>query len=67
MFSHDNISYASHIVQETYKWGKESTVSFLPLSHIAALVFDVMMPLHCGGVAYCADKNALKGTLVCSQ
>ena len=39
-------------------------VSYLPLSHSAALMIDVFMPMACGGTVYFGDQNALKGSLV---
>lgn len=45
-------------------------VSFLPLSHVAALMLDVFAPLFCAAYLessaslHCADSNALKGTLL---
>lgn len=66
MFSHDNLTYTARIVAETYGWDKEpqSVVSYLPMNHIAALDFDIFVLVQSGGTMYCADKNALKGTLV---
>ena len=64
MFSHDNLTYSTRIVVETYGWHKETVVSYLPMSHIAAMDFDVFCLIQSGGTMYCADKNALKGTLV---
>ena len=65
MYSHDNLTYMSRVVVETYGWSKESVVSYLPLCHIAAMAFDVLCLIQSGGTMYCGDKNALKGTLVC--
>ena len=39
-------------------------ISYLPLSHVAAHLIDGYMTLYCGGATYCADRNALRGTLV---
>ena len=64
MYSHDNLTFTTRVVVETYGWHKESVVSYLPMSHIAALDFDMLCLIQCGGTMYCADKNALKGTLV---
>jgi long-chain-fatty-acid--CoA ligase ACSBG len=66
MLSHDNLTYTTNAISYTYGWGKESTVSFLPFSHIAGVLIDIFQPLQSGGVTYCADKNALRGTLVSS-
>ncbi|KAH9255776.1 hypothetical protein BASA81_006170 [Batrachochytrium salamandrivorans] len=45
-------------------------VSFLPLSHVAALMLDVFAPLFCAAYLessaslHCADANALRGSLL---
>ena len=51
--------------RETY-WRdfEEHYVSYLPLSHIAALLGDAYAMMDCMGTVYFADKNALKGTLL---
>ena len=38
-------------------------MSFLPLSHVAANITDILVMLTCVGTVYFADRNALKGTL----
>lgn len=38
-------------------------MSYLPLNHVAAQLFEVLMPLLCGDCVYFADRNALKGKL----
>jgi long-chain-fatty-acid--CoA ligase ACSBG len=48
----------------TYEWKQETLLSYLPLSHVAALLIDGHCNICVGGATYCADKNALKGTLV---
>ena len=47
------------------KWlnNKEISMSYLPLSHVAAQMFDCYMMMVTGGMVAFADKNALKGTL----
>jgi long-chain-fatty-acid--CoA ligase ACSBG len=48
----------------------EAAVSYLPLSHIAAQIIDMHLPMFCAGrkgsnfVVTFADKNALRGTLL---
>ena len=42
---------------------EERLVSFLPLSHVAANITDILVMLTCVGTVYFADRNALKGTL----
>ena len=34
------------------------------MSHIAALMVDIVAPIGCAGSVYYADKSALKGTLL---
>jgi len=52
---------------EHYDWreGTEVLLSYLPLSHSAAHMIDCYMLMYKAGTACIADKNALKGTLVC--
>ena len=42
---------------------EERLVSFLPLSHVAANITDILVMLTCVGTVFFADRNALKGTL----
>ncbi|CAG0889928.1 unnamed protein product [Cyprideis torosa] len=66
MLSHDNVIHAARVLCEharTTLYG-ESTVSYLPLSHIAAQIVDLFCGLVCGGTATFAKPDALKGTLV---
>ncbi|XP_058394027.1 long-chain-fatty-acid--CoA ligase ACSBG2 isoform X1 [Diceros bicornis minor] len=69
MLSHDNITWLagtaardcglSHAPQR-----QEVVVSYLPLSHIAAQMMDVWIPMKIGAFTYFAQPDALKGTLV---
>uniref|UniRef100_A0A6P4FJQ7 long-chain-fatty-acid--CoA ligase n=1 Tax=Drosophila rhopaloa TaxID=1041015 RepID=A0A6P4FJQ7_DRORH len=67
MLSHDNIIFDTKSAAaglQDVQIGKESFVSYLPLSHVAAQIFDVFLgPSHAGCVTF-ADKDALKGTLI---
>ncbi|XP_039501493.1 long-chain-fatty-acid--CoA ligase heimdall [Drosophila santomea] len=67
MLSHDSLvfdtkSAAAHM--QDIQVGKESFVSYLPLSHVAAQIFDVFLALSHAGCVTFADKDALKGTLI---
>ncbi|XP_059221735.1 long-chain-fatty-acid--CoA ligase heimdall [Stomoxys calcitrans] len=67
MLSHDNMLFATYTADKmlnTLKQGLESTVSYLPLSHIGPQFFEIFLSIGKGALVYFADKNALKGTLV---
>ncbi|XP_013097327.2 long-chain-fatty-acid--CoA ligase heimdall [Stomoxys calcitrans] len=66
MLSHDNILCAAHTVSKSFSNitpGHETIVSYLPLNHVAAQIFDINMSMRNGATVYFADRNALKGTL----
>lgn len=66
MLSHDNLTYECRIIHERVQmiYGEDIIVSFLPLSHVAALTIDfILIPAYAGTI-YFADKDALKGSLV---
>lgn len=42
----------------------EVFISYLPLSHVAAQMTDLYLPISTGGLVYFAQPDALKGTLV---
>jgi len=72
MMSHDNATWttkmvASHI-PAFWKAKEHHLVSYLPLSHVAATMVDIHLPMMfvAGGIpttVHFADANALKGTL----
>jgi long-chain-fatty-acid--CoA ligase ACSBG len=67
MLSHDNLIWAAKSLCTTYgeiEDGKEVVVSYLPLSHVAAQIIDLISPLAYGCQVYFADKDAMKGSLV---
>ncbi|XP_028014928.1 long-chain-fatty-acid--CoA ligase ACSBG2 isoform X1 [Eptesicus fuscus] len=69
MLSHDNITWLAGTVAKDLKLTcapekQEVVVSYLPLSHIAALMMDIWMPMKVGGCTHFAQPDALKGTLV---
>ncbi|KAH8287798.1 hypothetical protein KR018_000342 [Drosophila ironensis] len=67
MLSHDNVIFdtrsAASMLGDVHI-GNESFVSYLPLSHVAAQIFDVFLALFHAGCVTFADKDALKGTLI---
>ncbi|XP_069914837.1 long-chain-fatty-acid--CoA ligase ACSBG2-like isoform X4 [Oryctolagus cuniculus] len=69
MLSHDNITWLAGTLARdlglTSTLGKqEVVVSYLPLSHIAAQMMDIWLPIKIGGLTYFAQSDALKGSLV---
>ncbi|XP_073435471.1 long-chain-fatty-acid--CoA ligase ACSBG1 isoform X1 [Dendrobates tinctorius] len=69
MLSHDNITWtAAHASRagdmQPAEVQQESIVSYLPLSHIAAQIYDLWTGIKWGEHVYFANPDALKGTLV---
>ncbi|XP_043283437.1 very long-chain-fatty-acid--CoA ligase bubblegum-like isoform X2 [Venturia canescens] len=66
MLSHDNLLHDTEGIFEAVEFvkGRETVISFLPLSHVAAQVVDIFTSMIAAGTVYFADKNALKGSLV---
>nr|XP_011748693.1 long-chain-fatty-acid--CoA ligase ACSBG2 [Macaca nemestrina] len=66
MLSHDNITWMAGAVAKDFKLTEkhETVVSYLPLSHIAAQMMDIWVPIKIGALTYFAQADALKGTLV---
>ncbi|KAI4541563.1 hypothetical protein MG293_008705 [Ovis ammon polii] len=69
MLSHDNITWTAGSVARDCNLAyasekQEVVVSYLPLSHIAAQMMDVWVPIKVGAFIYFAEPDALKGTLV---
>ncbi len=65
MISHDNITWTTANMCEHYfdLNNTERIISFLPLSHIAAQLIDVHVPMLVGGCTYFCQPDALKGSL----
>jgi len=42
------------------RFGQESSLSYLPLSHVAAQLFDFYIPIVAGATVYFAQPDALK-------
>lgn len=67
MLSHDNFTWDAYcftVHLENLQMGKESLVSFLPLSHVAAQIVDIYTVMTIAGTVYFADKDAMKGSLI---
>ncbi|XP_075391789.1 long-chain-fatty-acid--CoA ligase ACSBG2-like isoform X2 [Tenrec ecaudatus] len=69
MLSHDNITWMSGAVSRECCLSlasekQETVVSYLPLSHVAAQIMDLWIPIKVGGLTYFAQPDALRGTLV---
>jgi len=66
MCSHDTIVFGASETSTAHGWEhtKERVVSYLPLSHIAGMMFDIYYPISKAGSTCFADSNALKGTLI---
>lgn len=63
MLSHDNITWNAYSIGTrlpNIEYGKEVLVTFLPLSHIAAQIVDIVLSLTFAATIYFADKDALK-------
>lgn len=66
ILSQDNVTWCVRVVQEHYGWlyDQEVTVSYLPLSHIAAQIIDIYIAVHSGTSVHFADRLAMQGTLL---
>uniref|UniRef100_A0A8C1IQ10 Long-chain-fatty-acid--CoA ligase ACSBG2 n=1 Tax=Cyprinus carpio TaxID=7962 RepID=A0A8C1IQ10_CYPCA len=68
MLSHDNLTWTAFVTGKDVSMTdadklQEVIVSYLPLSHIAAQMIDIWLPMKAGGVTYFAEPDALKGSL----
>ncbi|GMF27213.1 unnamed protein product [Phytophthora lilii] len=66
MISHDNLTWTVATAMNTLKALADAkrTVSFLPLSHVAAQILDIHLPLAIGSEVYFAGPDALRGGLL---
>ena len=66
LLSQDNITWILQASQDVFHWNydQEITVSYLPLSHVAAQIIDIYLCFFGGATVWFADKTALQGTLV---
>jgi long-chain-fatty-acid--CoA ligase ACSBG len=70
MLSHDNVVWTVKCILDSFLKYHEKTldntdcvVSYLPLSHIAGQLIDVILPIVTGVQVYYAQPDALKGSL----
>ena len=64
MMSHDNLTWTARVSNEYLKTtSNDILVSYLPLSHSAAQMMDIIMTMEAGVTVYFAQKDALKGSL----
>ncbi|KAI9993583.1 hypothetical protein PInf_015868 [Phytophthora infestans] len=66
MISHDNLTWTVAAAMNTLPalGDAERIVSFLPLSHVAAQILDIHLPLAIGFEVYFAGPDALRGGLL---
>ena len=72
MLSHDNYTWVTYTyVQHGYKeqlesipLGERKSVSYLPLSHVAAQFAELIAPISMGCTTYFAEPTALQGSLI---
>jgi len=61
--TYQNIAYTCSKMTEIYNLSNEKVVSYLPLSHIAASMFDMFCHFYHFGTVYFAKQDALQGSL----
>ncbi|KAG5306071.1 ACBG2 ligase, partial [Acromyrmex insinuator] len=66
MLNHDNVLFGIRALLPMLhiKEKSEVIVSYLPLSHIAGQLIDIIINIMLASTVYFADPNALKGTLI---
>ena len=66
MLSHDNMVWTprSTLAMNPADTSPKRVISYLPLSHVAALAGDILAPLSSGNHVWFADPTALQGTLM---
>uniref|UniRef100_A0A3Q3XJA5 long-chain-fatty-acid--CoA ligase n=1 Tax=Mola mola TaxID=94237 RepID=A0A3Q3XJA5_MOLML len=66
MLSHDNVTWTvqTALAVIKLKYAEDVVVSYLPLSHVAAQIFDMWMCICHAITTYFAEPDALKGSLV---
>jgi long-chain-fatty-acid--CoA ligase ACSBG len=65
MLSHDNLVWVTKMGLKTVdlEYEAEAIVSYLPLSHVAAQVLDIYIPIQRAATVYFAQPDAMKGSL----
>uniref|UniRef100_A0A672UZC5 Long-chain-fatty-acid--CoA ligase ACSBG2 n=1 Tax=Strigops habroptila TaxID=2489341 RepID=A0A672UZC5_STRHB len=69
MLSHDNLTWTAmaagcSLLLTDAKAKQELVISYLPLSHVAAQMTDIWLPMIFGAQVFFAQPDALKGSLV---
>jgi len=69
MVSHDNVTWTTAVLADNYLHLDcgDRIISYLPLSHIAAQLIDVHVPMYIGGCTYFAQPDCMKGSLTKSM
>jgi long-chain-fatty-acid--CoA ligase ACSBG len=65
MLSHDNLTWTAKLAGRQAKLNDrtEEVISYLPLSHVAAQILDIYIPVIFAATVYFAQPDALKGSL----
>jgi long-chain-fatty-acid--CoA ligase ACSBG len=65
MISHDNVTWMAKNMSENFfdLNYTDRIISYLPLSHIAAQIFDIHVPMYLGCSLFFCQPDALKGSL----
>ena len=64
MVSHDNLTWMARNTANCIRAEDHDVmVSYLPLSHIAAQIVDIHLPMAVGSAIWFAQPDALKGTI----
>jgi long-chain-fatty-acid--CoA ligase ACSBG len=67
ILSHDNYSWTAKRMIERDDFGSDAItkmVSYLPLSHVASQIIDIILSMLKAAAVYFADEKALQGTLI---
>jgi len=69
MISHDNVTWTTAALADNYLHldCDDRILSYLPLSHIAAQMIDVHVPMYIGGCTHFAQPDCMKGSLTTSM